>query len=90
VNQLLVQPFANYNLPDGWYFTSAPIITANFSAGHGDHWTVPLGAGVGKLWRVGKVGLPLNTQLVPFYNVATPQLAPDWQLRFQFQFLFPR
>jgi len=24
VNQLLLQPFANYNLPDGWYLTSSP------------------------------------------------------------------
>jgi hypothetical protein len=26
VNQLLIQPFLNYNLPDGWYLTSAPIM----------------------------------------------------------------
>ena len=90
VNQLLIQPFLNYNLPDGWYLTSAPIITGNFSASGGNQWTVPLGAGIGKLWRIGKVGLPLNTQLVPFYNVVTPDFGPDWQLRFQFQFLFPR
>ncbi len=90
VNALLIQPFVNYNLPDGWYLTSAPIITGNFSAGGGDHWTVPVGGGVGKLWRVGKIGLPINTQLVPFYNAVTPDFGPDWQLRFQFQFLFPR
>jgi hypothetical protein len=90
VNALLVQPFVNYNLADGWYLTSAPIITGNFSAGGGDHWTVPVGGGVGKLWRVGKIGLPINTQLVPFYNAVTPDFGPDWQLRFQFQFLFPR
>lgn len=89
-NQFLMQPFVNYNLPDGWYLTSAPIITGNFSAGSGSHWTVPVGGGVGKLWRIGKVGLPLNTQLVPFYNAVTPDFGPDWQLRFQFQFLFPR
>ena len=89
-NQFLLQPFINYNLPDGWYLTSAPIITGNFSASSGNHWTVPVGGGVGKLWRIGKVGLPLNTQLVPFYNAVTPDFGPDWQLRFQFQFLFPR
>ncbi|MFN8642267.1 MAG: neuromedin U [Candidatus Binatia bacterium] len=89
-NQFFLQPFVNYNLSDGWYLTSAPIITGNFSAGDGDHWTVPVGGGVGRLWRLGKVGLPLNTQLVPFYNAVTPDFGPDWQLRFQFQFLFPR
>jgi len=90
VNQLLIQPFLNYNLSDGWYLSSAPIITANFSAPSGNHWTLPVGGGVGKLWRVGKVGLPVNTQIVPFYNAIRPDFGPDWQLRFQVQFLFPK
>mgnify|MGYP001454414905 CR=1 FL=1 len=42
---------------------SVPIITANWSAPSGNHWTVPVGGGGGKLWRVGKVGLPVNTQV---------------------------
>ena len=91
VNGLLVQPFVNYNLSDGWYLTSAPIITGNFAGGSGgNHWTVPVGGGVGKLSRLGKIGLPLNIQLVPFYNAVTPDFGPDWQLRFQLQFLFPK
>ena len=32
VNQTLLQPFVNYNLPGGWYISSAPIITADWSA----------------------------------------------------------
>ena len=27
---------------------------------------------------------------VPFYNVVKPDYGPDWQLRAQVQFLFPR
>ena len=89
VNQLLLQPFVNYNLPDGWYLTSSPIITANWAAGRGgDVWTVPLGGGAGKLFRVGK--LPINAQLAAYGNVAKPEFGPDWQLRFQIQFLFPK
>jgi hypothetical protein len=90
VNALLIQPFVNYNLPHSWYLASAPIITANFSAGDGDHWTVPVGGGGGKLWRLGKIGLPLNTQLQAFYNAVRPDFGPEWQLRFQLQFLFPK
>lgn len=88
VNQLLIQPFLNYNLPRGWYLSSAPIITANFSASSGNHWTVPAGGGGGKIWRLGK--LPVNTQLQAFYNAEKPDFGPDWQLRFQLQFLFPK
>jgi len=47
-----------------------------------------VGGGVGKIWRIGK--LPVNTQLQAFYNVEKPDLAADWSLRFQVQFLFPK
>jgi hypothetical protein len=90
VNAFLMQPFVNYNITHGWYVTSSPIITANWSASGDNHWTVPVGGGGGKLWRVGKVGLPVNTQLQAFYNAETPEFGPDWQLRAQVQVLFPR
>jgi len=32
VNAFLLQPFLNYNLPDGWYLLTAPIMTANWAA----------------------------------------------------------
>ena len=66
------------------------IITGNFATTADNHWTVPVGGGGGKLWRVGKVGLPVNTQVQAFYNAETPEFGPDWQLRLQLQFLFPR
>jgi hypothetical protein len=88
-NQMLLQPFVNYNLPGGWYLSSVPVLTANWAAKKSrDVWTVPLGGGVGKLFKIGK--LPINTQLQVFGNVAKPEFGPDWQLRFQVQFLFPK
>jgi len=100
VNAMVLQPFANYNLPDGWYLTTAPILTANWKAEQaGDVWTVPLGGGVGKLFRLGSIlpleghpiaKLPINIQLAAYGNVAKPDFGPDWQLRFQIQFLFPK
>lgn len=87
-SNFLVQPFLNYNFPGGFYLTSAPIITADWKADSGDRWTVPLGGGAGKIIRIGR--LPVNLQLQAFYNVAKPDSAADWQLRFQFQFLFPK
>jgi hypothetical protein len=86
----LLQYFVNYNLPDGWYLTSAPIITADWKAAGADVWTVPLGGGAGKLWRLGKIGLPVNTQIQAFGNVVHPQNGPNWQLRLQVQVLFPK
>jgi len=87
VNQMLIQPFVNYNLADGWYLTSRPIVTANWEAGRSDRWTVPIGGGVGKLLKLGP--LPINTSLQAYYNVERPRYASEWQLRFQVQFLLP-
>jgi hypothetical protein len=88
VSAFLAQPFVNYNLPQGWYLVSAPIMTADWSADSDNQWTVPVGGGIGKIQRIGK--LPLNFQIQAFYNAVVPEYGPDWQLRFQIQFLFPK
>src|SRR4029453_14666644 len=77
----------NYNIADGWYVTTGPIIPADWKAGGGQRWTVPVGGGVGKLFKLGK--LPINTSLQGYYNVERPRFAADWQLRVQVQFLLP-
>jgi len=87
-NQVLIQPFVNYNLPGGWYLTSSPVITANWQADSANRWTLPIGAGAGKIFRIGKQ--PLNAQLGAYYNAERPKGGPDWTLRFQLQFLFPK
>ena len=87
-NNFLLQPFLNYNFPGGLYLTSGPIITANWKADSGQRWTVPFGGGVGKIFHIGK--LPLNAQASAYYNVVRPDNGPDWQLRLQVQFLFPK
>jgi hypothetical protein len=90
VNQMLVQPFINYNFPDhpGRYLSFAPIITANWKASNSDTWTVPLGIGIGQIMRFGKQ--PVNLQAGAYYNVVRPDFAPQWNLRLQAQFLFPK
>ena len=82
-----LQYFVNYNMPHGWYATSSPIITADWKGTDNHDWTVPVGGGFGKIFRIGK--LPLNAQVSAFYNITHPEYGPDWSLRFQLQFLFP-
>lgn len=87
VNQMLLQPFVNYNLPHKWYLTSSPIITANWRLDDG-RWLVPVGGGVGKIVRFGKV--PVNIYGQVFGNAEYPNGTSKWSARFQMQFLFPR
>ncbi len=88
VNAMLFQPFVNYNFQRGWYVNTSPIITANWQADSDERWTVPVGAGVGRIFKIGTQ--PVNAQLGAYYNVEKPEGAPDWNIRFQFQFMFPK
>jgi len=88
VNAMTLQPFFNYNLPKGWYLTTSPIITANWEADSGNRWTIPIGGGIGRVFKIGKQ--PINAQINYYYNVERPDLTGgDPQLRAQWTFLFP-
>jgi hypothetical protein len=87
-NNGLIQPFVNYNFPEGFYLTSAPILTVNWKADSSQQWTVPLGGGVGKIFHFGK--LPVNTQISAYYNVVRPDYGANWQIRAQVQLMFPK
>jgi hypothetical protein len=90
VNQMLLQPFINYNFANspGRYLTFAPIITADWEADSSQRWVVPLGLGIGQIMRFGKQ--PVNLQASGYYNVERPDNAASWQLRLQLQLLFPK
>jgi hypothetical protein len=88
VNQMLAQPFINYNLRRGWYLTSSPILTANWEATRDQRWLVPVGGGVGKIVHFG--ALPVNIYSQFFGNAVHPDRTTDWSARFQVQFLFPK
>jgi len=90
VNLMTLQPFINYNMDDGWFVASVPIITANWEAPDNAHtWTVPMGLGIGRAMKLGKI--PMTAQLHGYYNVVTPDdYGEQWQMRIQVQLLFPR
>jgi len=78
----------NYNLPNGWYLFTDMVITANWEANSSNTWTVPVGGGAGKLFKIGSQAI--NARLEAYYNVEKPDGAPDHSVSFQFQFLFPK
>lgn len=88
VDQVLFQYFITYNLPNGWYLTSSPTITGDYNRDSDDRWIVPFGGGFGRVFTAGKQ--PMNVSVQAFSNVEKPDLGPEWTLRFQFQFMFPK
>lgn len=88
VNKFTFQYFINYNLSNGWYLTSTPILTADWEKSSSNQWTVPFGGGIGKLARFGKQ--PVDFKLQAFGNVEKPEGGPDWSMMFAVKFLFPK
>ncbi len=87
VNTFLGQPFINYNMARGWYLTTSPIMTANWLAAPGQQWTVPIGGGFGRVFKVGDQ--PVNAQIAGYYNAIHPTGTSDWQMRATVALLFP-
>ena len=88
VNKFTFQYFVNYNLSNGWYLTSTPVMTADWEKPSDQQWTIPLGGGIGKLARFGKQ--PVDFKLQGFGNVEKPDGGPEWSLQFAVKFLFPK
>ena len=88
VSQTLLEPFVNYNLDQGWFLITDIIIIANWEASSGNVWTVPLGGGFGRVFKIGKQAI--NSRLEAYYNIVQPDGAPEWSFSFTWQFLFPK
>ncbi|MGA7159139.1 MAG: neuromedin U [Acidobacteriaceae bacterium] len=86
INQMTINPFLYYNLSHGWYFFSSPVITADWTASRSDRWTVPVGGGMGRLFKIGKQ--PLNARAEFLNDVRTTNGGSDWQMQCQLQFIF--
>jgi hypothetical protein len=65
----------NYNFDKGWYLTFSPIITANWEAASGQEWTVPLGGGIGKIFKIGSQ--VMNAQVHNYHNYHNVEM-PDF------------
>ena len=89
VNLLTLQYFINYNFDHGWYVMTSPIITADWEADSDHRWTVPIGLGFGKLFKVGSQHM--TAQVSGYSNVITPDdYGAEWQVRAMLMFMFPR
>lgn len=78
------QPFAFYQLGEGWYLRAAPIWIFNFE---NDTYSVPVGAGVGKVITLGNT--VFNFFVEPQVSVADDGPGfPEWQVFFSLNLQF--
>ncbi len=75
------------NTPN-YYINTSPTMTYNWEANSGDQWIIPIGAGIGKVFRFGE--MPVDMRLSAYHHVEAPDSAPDWFAEFQIKFIFPK
>ena len=76
-----LQYFYYYSLSDVMSIGAGPNIIANWEAGSGDKWTVPIGLGINRTFKIGKV--PVRVGAEAFYNVVRPDsIGSNWGFRF--------
>lgn len=75
VHQLLLRALIRRQLGAGWYFTSNPIITANWSQERGEQrWLIPVGGGLGKRLALGSRTVAVAVH--GYWNAVRPEGAP--------------
>ncbi len=87
VNQTYIEPQISYNFESGWFVDCDPAITYDWTAETANAWTIPMGADIGKAFKMGSQDLSL--QVGAYDLLKRPDDAPQWILRVSVTFLFP-
>jgi hypothetical protein len=88
VNVLEVIPIFNYVFGNGWFIGSSPEIFADWNADKNNRWLVPLGAGIGKAFKMGDQAIAFR--IGGYYNVERPVGASEWNVRISLNLLFKK
>jgi hypothetical protein len=86
-SNLLLNPIVSYRFGDGWSLSTSPNITANL-AKTDNRWTVPVGGGLGKAFKI--AAQPMSLKFETYYNAVRPDGASVWVAQLTLTFLFAR
>ena len=84
-----VQPIVNFFFKGGWNVGYSGNITADWEAPKSNRWTVPIGIGVGKVVKFGR--LPVKISLAGQYMVERPEpVGQKWNIQIQLTPVLPK
>jgi len=88
VSRTDIQYTVRYMLPDAWSIGMGPTVTADWEADSENRWTVPVGLGLTKTVRWGK--MPVKLRWEAHYSVIRPDdYGTEWTFRFQITPVIP-
>ena len=87
-NQTDLKYIIRYSLPDAWSIGMGPTVTVDWEADSENRWTVPVGLGVTKMVRFGK--MPVKFIVEVQYSVIRPEdYGTQWKFLFRFAPVIP-
>jgi hypothetical protein len=88
-NQMNLQPILNFFFEGGWNVGYSGNIFADWEAPSNNRWTVPIGVGVGKVFKFGR--LPVKIQLAGQYMVTQPDpVGQKWNIQISITPVIPK
>jgi hypothetical protein len=89
-NQMNLQPILAYFLPGGWSIGYSGNVLANWEADDsGDKWTVPVGVGISKVEKFGR--LPVKLELAGQYMPIRPDMfGQKWNIQLSVTPVIPK
>ena len=81
MSQANIQYFIWRSFGDGWQVGTAPNITYNRKASGPDAWQVPIGLGLQKVYRFGKMPVRFTVE-VQYFVKHTESFGSRWNFRF--------
>jgi hypothetical protein len=88
-NQMNLQPIATVFFGEGWSIGYSGNILADWNAPSEDVWTVPVGLGLGKVVKLGR--LPVKIQLAVQYMPVHPRISgQEWNVQVQITPVIPK
>jgi len=86
--QLTIQGYFSYGLGNGWQLTSNPVVTYDWKGDGGNKLNLPLGGGIAKTTKIGKMPLRLGAE-VQYYVASTDRFGPDLLFKFSVSPIIP-
>ena len=78
VSQTQAELLVSYTFRNDWYMQTAPTLSYDWRAPRGQGWTIPVGADIGRSFKIGAQGISL--QIGAYYNVKEPTGTAEWTL----------
>jgi len=80
-SETTIRAYFGYGLGNGWQIVSNPVISYDWQADSGNKLALPLGGGVAKTTRIGKMPLRLAAELYNYVE-STDRFGPEWLFTF--------